>query len=328
MTLPADIAEGLRLPVLGAPMFLVSGTDLVLAQCAAGVLGSFPTSNARTVEILDEWLDEIDRRWNSLRLENPDAPPAHWAVNVVSHKSNNRLADDLKLIAEYRPRVVITALGGPKPVVDIVHNYGGMVWADVNSVHFARKALDAGADGLVLVGAGAGGHTGKMHGLPFLAEVREFFDGPVALGGGLGTGGCVRAVEAAGADLANMGTAFIATEESLAPAAYKNMLVNGTLDDLVLSDAITGVHAYWLKESVRAAGLDPDNLVKDFETNFAKVDLDRKTQERRDRWRKIWSAGHGIGHVDGIEPVAGLVGRLSREYADACARPSMFSPVA
>lgn len=293
----------LTLPLVAAPMFLISGPELVLAACRQGVIGSFPTPNARTVADLDQWLDRI-----TTSLTEKDAP---WAANVVVHRSNTRLNEDLDLVMRYKAPLVITALGSPRAIVERVHDYGGLVFADVNSVAFARKALEAGVDGLVLVAAGAGGHTGNMTGFSFVPAVREFFDGPVILGGGISDGAGIRAAEVLGADLAYMGTRFIACDESLAAPAYRDMLVSSTVDDLILTRAITGVAANWLKPSIINAGFDLDTMEKNPDIDFT------DPQSGAKRWAQVWSAGHGVGLIDRTEPVASLVVRLRQEYQEA-----------
>lgn len=293
----------LNLPLVAAPMFLISGPELVLAACRQGVIGSFPTPNARSVGDLDQWLDRI-----TASLTEKDAP---WAANVVVHRSNTRLDEDLDLVMRYKAPLVITALGSPRAIVERVHDYGGLVFADVNSVAFARKAVEAGVDGLVLVAAGAGGHTGNMTGFSFVPAVREFFDGPVILGGGISDGAGIRAAEVLGADLAYMGTRFIACNESLAAPAYRDMLVTSTVDDLILTRAITGVAANWLKPSIINAGFDLDTMEKNPDIDFT------DPQSGAKRWAQVWSAGHGVGLIDRTEPVASLVARLRQEYQEA-----------
>lgn len=293
----------LSLPLVAAPMFLISGPELVLAACRSGVIGSFPTPNARTVADLDQWMDRI-----TTGLTDKDAP---WAANVVVHRSNARLDEDLDLVMRYKAPLVITALGSPRAIVERVHDYGGLVFADVNSVPFARKAVEAGVDGLVLVAAGAGGHTGNMTGFSFVPAVREFFDGPVILGGGITDGAGIRAAEVLGADLAYMGTRFIACEESLAAPEYRDMLVNSTVEDLILTRAITGVAANWLKPSIARAGYDLDAMEKNPDVDFT------DPQSGAKRWAHVWSAGHGVGLIDRTEPVASLVARLKAEYEEA-----------
>ncbi|MBX3507259.1 MAG: nitronate monooxygenase [Parvibaculum sp.] len=295
--------ERLSLPLVAAPMFLISGPELVLAACRNGVIGSFPTPNARTVADLDQWLDRI-----TTGLTQKDAP---WAANVVVHRSNSRLDEDLDLVMRYKAPLVITALGSPRAIVERVHDYGGLVFADVNSVPFARKAVEAGVDGLVLVAAGAGGHTGNMTGFSFVPAVRAFFDGPLILGGGITDGAGIRAAEVLGADLAYMGTRFIACEESLAAPEYREMLVSSTVDDLILTRAITGVAANWLKPSILRAGYDLDAMEKNPDIDFT------DPQSGAKRWAHVWSAGHGVGLVDRTEPVASLVARLKAEYEEA-----------
>lgn len=302
MALPDFMQGRLSLPLIAAPMFLVSGPELVLGACAEGVMGSFPTPNARTPEILDEWLDTITKSVSA----NPEAAP--FAANLVVHRSNTRLEEDLALIEQYKVPLVITALGSPKEIVERIHNYGGTVFADVNSVRFAKKAALAGVDGLVLVAAGAGGHTGNMTGFSFVPAVREFFDGTIVLGGGITNGGGIRAAEVLGADLAYMGTRFIPTRESLAQDEYRQMLIDSTIDDVILTNAITGVHANWLVPSLRRAGLDVEQLVNDPEIDFT------DPQSGVKRWANTWSAGHGVGMIDRVEPVADLISRLKEEY--------------
>lgn len=305
MPLPECLQRNLKLPLIAAPMFLVSGPDLVVAACQEGIVGSFPTPNARTPAILDEWLDDIASRLADV----PDAGPL--AANLVVHPSNDRLEDDLALVEKYKVPLVITALGSPRKIVDRVHAYGGAVFADVNSVRFARKAADAGVDGLVLVAAGAGGHTGNMTGFAFVPAVREFFDGTIVLGGGIGDGRAIKAAEVLGADLAYMGTSFIATNESLAHSDYRQMLVDSTIDDLILTNAVTGVHANWLRQSLIAAGMDPNALERDPDVNFT------DPQSGVKRWANTWSAGHGVGVIDRVESVQSLVARLMQEYRAA-----------
>ncbi len=292
----------LRLPLMAAPMFLVSGPDLVVAACKAGIIGTFPTPNARTPEILEDWLQDITGR-----LEG-DAAAAPWAANLVVHRSNTRLGDDLALVKKYRAPLVITALGSPRDIVSEVHAYGGRVFADVNSVPFARKAAAAGVDGLVLVASGAGGHTGQMTGFSFVPAVREFFDGPIVLGGGITTGGGIAAAEMLGADFAYMGTRFIAAEESLASPDYKQMLTEVSAEDLVPTRAVTGVLANWLRPTLERAGYDVAMLEEKPNIDFTDPQSDAK------RWANVWSAGHGVGAIKQVEPVRAIVDRLKAEY--------------
>ena len=296
----------LTLPVIVAPMFLVSGPELVKAACREGVIGAFPFPNARTIDILDEWLANIDR---SIDRAGPMAP---YAVNLTTHRSYDRLADEIDLIAKYKPEIVITALGGPDPVLDVVHSYGGKVIADVNSVKYARKAADKGVDGLALVCSGAGGHTGHMSGFAFVSEVREFFDRTIVMAGGIGTGGAIRGAEIAGADLVYMGTSFIVADESLASEDYKDMVAQASFEDLILSDALTGAKAYYLRQSLERMGYDPDNMAKGTGMNLS------DSQNQIKAWRDIWSAGHGVGAVTHRAPLKDIVQQLKLEYDAAC----------
>ena len=311
-------APTLRLPLIAAPMFLVSGPDLVLASCRAGIIGSFPAPNARTVEVLEEWLSKVGETHAAMSAARPKYL-GPWALNLVTHSSYERLPAELDLITKYRPPLVITALGSPIPAIDRVRAYGGKVFADVNSLAFARKAAAAGVDGLLLVAAGAGGHTGKLSPFAFIEAVREFFDGVIVLSGAIGSGGALRAAELIDADLCNAGTPFIVAEESLAGTRYKDMVVRATLDDLILTKVFTGAEAYYLRESIVAAGLDPDRLVgKD------KMDLiDAQAQIKA--WKDIWSAGQGVNHVHAVESVAAIVDRFETEYRAAVAKPGFIA---
>lgn len=302
MTPPFDT---LRLPVFAAPMFLVSGPEMVIAACKAGIGGAFPTTNCRTVEDLDGWMARITGA-----LKPGDAP---WIANLITHSTNARLAEDLRLVAQYKPPVVITALGSPKPVMETVKAYGGLVFADVISMTLAKKAAAAGVDGLACVSAGAGGHTGHLSPFAFISAVREFFDGYIAVGGGVGDGAGIAGAVAAGADFVYMGTRFLATTESMAQPAYKQMVIDAGPDDLVVSDSVTGTAASWLKPSLRAAGRDPDNLGGPAARDYASGG-DNK------RWRDIWAAGQGIESVKAVEPVADVVSQLEREYIAAIER--------
>lgn len=311
----ATLRAQLRLPVVCAPMFLVSGPELVIAPCRAGIVGAFPAPNARTIDVFEEWLDRISRELKDLQKGGPSHATATWALNLVTHRTYQRLAAELELVRKYRPPIVITALGAPGPVIETVHEYGGLVIADVNSVELARKAASHDIDGLALVSAGAGGHTGPMAGFAFVPAVREFFDGMVILAGGIGDGRAVRAAEVLGADLCYMGTRFIATEESMAFDRYKQMVIDATFSDLVMTDAFTGANAWYLRPSIVAAGRDPDNLV-------SKGAMDLTGSEGKVKaWKDIWSAGQGVGTVHRIESVAATVDRLEAEYRDACALP-------
>ncbi|MCG8443166.1 MAG: nitronate monooxygenase [Caulobacterales bacterium] len=296
----------LALPLIAAPMFLVSGPELARAARRAGVIGSIPFPNARTLDVLEDWLAQM-------AAEGAGAAP--FAANMVTHSSYDRLADEIALIQRYRPEIVITALGGPRPVVEAVHDYGGLVFADVNSIAFARKAAEAGVDGLVLVSAGAGGHTGDMSAFAFAPAVRAFFDGVVVLAGSVCDGRAIRAAEVLGADLAYMGTRFIAAAESLASDTYREMVIAAEFTDLVLSNALTGAHAYYLRASLERMGLDPDNLAKKDRPDFGQSQTSIKA------WRDVWSAGHGVGLVTETRPAAEIIRQLTEEYREAVATP-------
>ena len=305
----------LRLPVFAAPMFLISGPDLVLAACRAGIIGAFPTPNARPIGVLDDWMRQITEGLARARDEQPASSIGPWCANLVTHSSNTRLPEDLALIAKYKPPIVVTALGSPKPAIEIVHGYGGLVFADVVNLTLARKAVLAGADGLACVSAGAGGHTGTLSPFAFVSAVREFFDGHVIVGGGISDGWGVAGAIASGADFVYMGTRFIPTTESMAPDAYKQMVVDGTIDDLVVSAGITGTAASWLKPSLRALGLDPDNMPAAPERQY---DSSKPVTARK--WVDVWAAGQGLGTIRAVEPVATVVDRLDAEYRQARAR--------
>jgi nitronate monooxygenase len=311
----AELRATLRLPVVCAPMFLVSGPDLVLAACRSGIVGSFPAPNARTLDVLEEWLDRITSELSLMKRNQVAGSTQVWAQNLVMHSTYERLDAELALVEKYQPPIVITALGSPKRAIEVVHGYGGLVIADVNSVEFARKAADTGVDGLALVAAGAGGHTGQMAGFAFVPAVREFFDGILLLAGAIGDGRAVRAAEILGAELSYMGTRFIAAEESIAFQPYKQMVVESRFEDLLMTNSFTGAHAYYLKPSIINAGLDPSNLpVK------GKMDLSG-TETKVKAWKDVWSAGQGVGTIRSVEPVATIVDRLEQEYRAACAIP-------
>jgi len=309
------LRSGLRLPVVCAPMFLVSGPDIVVAACRSGIIGSFPAPNARTIDVFEEWLDRITGELELLKKNQVDGATDVWAMNLVVHSTYARLDEELALVQKYRPPIVITALGSPGRVIEAVHDYGGLVIADVNSVPLARKAAALGVDGLALVSAGAGGHTGQMAGFAFVPAVREFFDGVLILAGAIGDGHAVRAAEVLGSELCYVGTRFIAAEESIAFQPYKEMVVASEFSDLVLTNSFTGAHAYYLRPSIVAAGLDPDNLV-------AKGKMDLSGSETKVKaWKDIWSAGQGVGTIHKVEPMADIVERMALEYADAKSIP-------
>ncbi|MGB0385432.1 MAG: NAD(P)H-dependent flavin oxidoreductase [Ardenticatenaceae bacterium] len=309
--LPDFITHNTVLPLFAAPMFLVSGPDLVLAACRAGVIGAFPAPNTRTIDVLDGWFARITAELEAARMQHPAQRIAPWAINLIVHRSYKRREAELDLVIKYKAPIVITALGSPREIVDPVHEYGGLVFADVNSVKYARKAAEAGVDGLVLVAAGAGGHTGQMTGFAFVDAVREFWDGMIVLAGGISTGRAIRAAQTLGADLAYMGTRFIATRESLASDDYRQMLVEATIEDIVTSDALTGVHANWLIPSLQRAGYTPDKLQKKGRINFDDPLSDVKA------WRDTWSAGQGVGTIKQVQTVAELVADLQAQYQQA-----------
>lgn len=302
--MPRDFSQ-LRIPVFQAPMFLQSGPDMVIASCRAGIVGTFPSVNARTVEELETWLQRITAATGG----EQDGP---WAMNLMMHRSNTRRFEDLALAVKYRAPLVISALGSPKEAIDEVHSYGGKVFADVIDTRFAAKAVEAGVDGLVLVAAGAGGHTGQQAGFAFVEEVRQFWDGDIVLGGGISSGRGVRAAQVLGANYAYMGTRFIATEESMAVPEYKQMVVDASGADIICSDALTGVKANWLRASLVAAGYDPANMPEG-----ATIDIAASTSDAK-RWRDVWSAGQGVGAIHDILPIAELIDRLEAEYRAAC----------
>ncbi|HEV8330031.1 MAG TPA: nitronate monooxygenase [Steroidobacteraceae bacterium] len=299
----------LRLPVVAAPMFLISGPELVIEACRSGIIGAFPTTNARSTQELDAWMGRIS-------TELRDGAVAPWATNVITHSTNQRLPQDLELVARYRPPLVITALGSPKPAIELVHSYGGIVIADVVNLTLAKKAIDAGADGLACVSAGAGGHTGFISPFAFISAARELTNGLVIVGGGIADGYGVAGAIAAGADLVYMGTRFIATRESRAVEDYKKMVVDSTLDDLLVSASITGTPATWLKPSLRRCGYDPEQMPDKPQRNY---DSSQQQQVAK-RWKDLWSAGQGIGAVRAIEPMSAVVDSLAREYEEALAR--------
>ena len=302
----------LRLPVVAAPMFLVSGPELVLAACRAGIVGAFPTPNARPIEVLEDWMKQITQGLARMQNDQPLETIGPWCANLITHSSNTRLPEDLALIAKYQPPVVVTALGSPKPAIDVVHGYGGIVLAEVINLTLARKAVAAGADGLACITAGAGGHTGFLSTFAFVSSVREFFDGLVVVGGGISDGWGVAGAIAAGADLVYMGTRFIPTLESMADPAYKQMLVDSTADDLVISASITGTPASWLKPSLKANGLDPDQLPSAPPRSY-----DSNQAMGAKKWRDVWAAGQGVGAIKAVESTAKVVNRLAVEYAAA-----------
>ncbi|OIQ78076.1 nitronate monooxygenase [mine drainage metagenome] len=312
MPLPSALSR-LRLPVIGSPLFIISNPKLVIAQCTAGIVGSFPALNARPVAQLDAWLAEITETLAAWDRAHPDQPAAPFAVNQIVHRSNDRLEHDLTLCAKYRVPIVITSLGARPEVNQAVHAWGGIVLHDVIHNAFAHKAIEKGADGLIAVAAGAGGHAGTLSPFALVQEIRQWFDGPLALAGAIARGDAVLAAQAMGADFAYVGSAFIATEEARAPEAYKQMIVQGAAQDIVYSNLFTGVHGNYLRGSIVAAGLDPDHLP---EGDPSKMDFAAAVGGAK-AWKDIWGSGQGIGAVEGVVPAAELVARLGREYGAA-----------
>lgn len=315
MPIPASLQKGLALPVICAPMFIVSNPELVIAQCKGGVIGSFPALNARPMEVLDEWLTRI----KAALADDPNAAP--FAVNQIIHQSNERLEHDMALCVKHEVPLIITSLRAPNEIVPHVHAYGGKVFHDVISVRHAEKALEAGVDGLILVCAGAGGHAGTLSPFALVGEIRKFYDGPIALSGAIANGSAILATQAMGADFAYIGTRFIATREGNAQEAYKQAIVDSAAVDVVYTPYFTGVHGNYLKKSIEAAGLDPDNLpLKDKTSmNFGAAAGAAKA------WKDIWGAGQGVGNIDDIPPAGELIERLKQEYRSAklalCSNP-------
>ncbi|TCP98496.1 nitronate monooxygenase [Sphingomonas sp. PP-F2F-A104-K0414] len=316
MTVPA-ILKNLRLPVIGSPLFIISGPELVIAQCKAGIVGSFPALNARPQAMLDEWLHRITEELSAHNRANPDRPAAPFAVNQIVHKSNDRLESDLETCAKWQVPIVITSLGAREDLNTAVHGWGGITLHDVIDDRFARKAIEKGADGLIAVAAGAGGHAGRLSPFAIIQEIRQWFDGPLALSGSIATGDAVLAAQAMGADFGYIGSPFIATTEANADAAYKDGIVAGKAADIVYSNLFTGVHGNYLRASIEAAGMDPDNLP---EGDLKTMDFGGGNGSKPKAWRDIWGSGQGIGAVSKVESVADRVDRLEREYRAARTR--------
>ena len=316
MALP-PLLRSLALPVIGSPLFIISNPKLLIEQCKAGVVGSMPALNARPAEQLEDWLAEITETLAAHDRAHPDRPAAPFAINQIVHKSNDRLEHDMALCAKYKVPIVITSLGARSDVNDAVHAWGGVVLHDVINDFFARKAIEKGADGLIAVAAGAGGHAGVKSPFALVQEIRQWFDGPLALSGAIATGDAVLAAQAMGADLAYIGSAFIATDEARAVEGYKRMIVDSNSDDIVYSNLFTGVHGNYLKGSIVAAGLDPEHLA---ESDASAMNFGG---EMKKAWKDIWGCGQGIGVVDRVLPAAELVARLGREYAAARQRLSL-----
>ncbi len=313
MSLVQQLKNNMTLPVIGAPMFIVGNPDLVVAQCTSGVVGSFPALNARPAEQLDDWLTRIEQALDAYKQSHPSAKVAPYAVNQIIHQSNDRLDHDLDVCMRHQVPIIITSLRAPDDVVRRVHAYGGAVFHDVISIRHAEKALAAGVDGLILVCAGAGGHAGTLSPFALVREVRRFFDGPLILSGAITDGAGILAAEAIGADFAYMGTRFIACREANAVPEYKQMIVDSAAADIVYTPYFSGVHGNYLKKSVAATGLDPDNLP---EADKTKMDFG-SNRERPKAWKTIWGAGQGVGNIDDVPSAADLIARLRREYRAA-----------
>lgn len=313
MSLPA-IFDNLRLPVIGSPLFIVSGPELVIAQCKAGVVGSFPALNARPASQLDEWLHQITEELAAHNRDNPDRPAAPYAVNQTVHRSNNRLDEDVAICAKWQVPVTITSLGAREDLNQAVHAWGGITLHDVIDDRFARKAIEKGADGLIPVAAGAGGHAGTTSPFALMQEIREWFDGPVALSGSIAHGQSILSAQAMGADFAYIGSAFIATKEANAVEGYKENIVEAKASDIVYSDLFTGVHGNYLRQSIVKAGMDPDNLPKG---DISTMNFGSGGNTEAKAWKDIWGSGQGIGAVKEVQSVADMVDRLEREYRAA-----------
>ena len=307
------VLRNLQLPVIASPMFIISTPKLVIEQCKAGIVGSMPALNARPASQLDEWLHEIEETLAAYNRAHPDRPAAPYAINQIVHKSNDRLEHDMDAVVKRKVPIVITSLGARPDVNEAIHSYGGVVLHDIINNTFAHKAVEKGADGLIAVAAGAGGHAGVKSPFALVQEIREWFDGPIALSGAIANGGAILAAQALGADFAYIGSAFIATEEARASEGYKQAIVEGTSDDIVYSSLFTGVHGNYLKSSIRNAGLDPDQLP---ESDPSKMSFGGGEGSKK-AWKDIWGSGQGIGAVKAVVPVAELVARLKREYAQA-----------
>ena len=314
MPLPA-IFDRMRIPVIGAPLFIVSNPDLVIAQCKAGIIGSFPALNARPQSQLDEWIHQITEELAAHDRANPDQPSAPFAVNQIVHRSNDRFEADMVTCAKWKVPIVITSLGARTELNDAVHGWGGITLHDIIDDRYARKAIEKGADGLIAVAWGAGGHAGRLSPFALVQEIRQWFDGPLALSGAIATGGAVLAAQAMGADFAYIGSPFIATDEARAMDEYKTGIVEGRAADIVYSNLFTGIHGNYLRGSIVAAGLDPDNLPE-----AGPEAMNFQSASGAKAWRDIWGSGQGIGVLDKVTPAAELVDRLATEYAAARAR--------
>jgi len=323
MSIPQQLRGTMELPVIGAPLFIVSGPDLVIAQCKAGIVGSFPALNARPQEVLEEWIVRIKTELAEYQAANPDKKVAPFAVNQICHASNDRLEADMAVCVKHEVPIIITSLRAPTAVIEAAHSYGGIVLHDVINIRHSKKAIEEGADGLIPVCAGAGGHAGKLSPFALVPEIRRWFDGPVALSGSIANGSSILAAEAVGADFAYIGTRFIATKEANADQGYKDMLVASAANDIVYTNLFTGVHGNYLTKSVEAAGLDPNELP---ESDPSKMNFGSGGNMKTKAWRDIWGAGQGTGQIDDVPSVQEVVDRLKAEYLAARKRIAEPSP--
>jgi len=314
MALPPILRDRLRLPVIASPLFIISNPDLVIAQCKAGIVGSFPSLNARPISQLDEWLHRITEELAAYDRANPDAPSAPFAVNQIVHRTNNRLEEDIELCVKYKAPLVITSLGAREDLNAAIHSYGGITMHDVINDKHAHKAIEKGADGLIPVAAGAGGHAGTLSPFALIQEIRQWFDGPVALSGSIACGRSILAAQAMGADLAYIGSAFIATQEANAAQGYKDMIVESHADDILYSNLFTGVHGNYLRPSVVKAGMDPDNLPV---SDPSAMNFGSGGNQEAKAWRDIWGCGQGIGAIDAVLTAGELIAKFSQEYEQA-----------
>ncbi|WP_270578325.1 NAD(P)H-dependent flavin oxidoreductase [Caldibacillus thermoamylovorans] len=304
--------ESTTIPVIMAPMFLINDPNMVLRACEAGIIGTFPALNARTNEILEGWFEQITTEWDRIKTANPDKKIAPWGINFISHRSNKRFTEDLQLIKKYQPPLIITSLGDPSPVVEIAHQYGGVIFSDVINVKFAKKAIEKGVDGLVLVCSGAGGHGGTYSPFAFIHEVKTFWDGPVVLAGAMSKGEDILAAEILGADFAYLGSRFIPAKESLASEAYKKMVIESRVEDIIYTDAFSGVNANYLIPSIKQVGLDPEKLQRK-----EKIDFSELGNPNIRAWKDVWSAGQGVGAITQVQSLAEIVAELKQQYEAA-----------
>ena len=322
MALPSPLFDNLRLPAIGSPLFIISGPELVIAQCKAGIVGSFPALNARPQSQLDEWLHQINEELDAYNRDNPERPAAPFAVNQIVHRSNNRLEEDMVTCAKWKVPLVITSLGAREDLNVAVHEWGGITLHDVINDRYAHKAIEKGADGLIPVAAGAGGHAGVTSPFALMQEIRAWFDGPVALSGSIASGAAILSAQAMGADLAYIGSAFISTKEARANDDYKQGIIDGKAADIVYSNLFTGVHGNYLKKSIENAGLDPDNLP---ESDPSKMNFGSGGNTDAKAWKDIWGCGQGIGNIDQVLSTQELVDKFSREYKTASKRLSSLT---